>query len=146
MNDIKSHYYIIDFLRSFYQMVNNKIKPSEKTKCIKDKTEPPKIEYDFHKQSLTSLSQYFNTSLTDGLSDAEAKQLLIKNGKNLLAHHKKNLIWKLIGYLFSGFCGLLWIAAIVFLLAWKPIGNPPDTTNLGMSVLLVVVILLQVSI
>ena len=127
-------------------MVGKNLKSSLKTKCGLEKhVEPPKIDHDFHKQSLTSLTHFFNTSLTDGLSDAEARQLLIKNGKNLLTQHKKNVFLKMIGYLFSGFCGLLWVAAVVFLLAWKPIGNPPDPTNLGMSVLLVVVIFLQVN-
>ena len=98
----------------------------------------------FHKLSLNELSGFFNTSLTDGLSESESKQLLIKNGKNILQHHKKNIIIKLISYLFTGFCGLLWIGSIVSILSWKPIGNPPDPTNLGMGILLIVVIFLQV--
>ena len=112
---------------------------------MKEKIPPPCIQYDYHKQTLTSLAQYFNTSLTDGLNETEAKQILLKNGKNVLSQHKNNPFLKLISFLFTGFCGLLWVAAIVFCLAWKPIGNPPDPTNLGMSILLIVVIFLQVT-
>ena len=111
----------------------------------KEKVPQNCIQYEFHKQPLTFLAEYFNTSLTHGLNEIEAKQLLIKNGKNILCQPKKNAFMKLISYLFTGFCGLLWVAAIVFCLAWKPIGNPPDPTNLGMSILLIVVIFLQVT-
>ena len=99
----------------------------------------------YHKLSLNELSTFFNTSLTDGLPESESKQMLIKNGKNILQHHKKNIILKLTSYLFTGFCGLLWIGSIVSILSWKPIGNPPDPTNLGMGILLIVVIFLQVN-
>jgi sodium/potassium-transporting ATPase subunit alpha len=101
-------------------------------------------DLNFHKLSLNELAGYFNTSLTDGLSEVESKQLLTKNGKNILQHYKKNIFLKLISYLFTGFCGLLWIGSIVSILSWKPIGNPPDPTNLGMGILLLVVIFLQV--
>ena len=102
-------------------------------------------DLNFHKISLDELSNHFNTSLTDGLSEAEAKQLLIKNGQNILRHQKKNIFLKVISYLFTGFCGLLWLGSIVSILSWRPIGNPPDPTNLGMGVLLIVVIFLQVN-
>ncbi|CAF1081699.1 unnamed protein product, partial [Brachionus calyciflorus] len=57
---------------------------------------------------------------------------------------KANPIIKIISYFFSGFCALLWIAAIVCILAWKPIGEPnSDPVNLGLGILLIVVIFLQ---
>ena len=110
----------------------------------KDVKNPQKISLDFHKQSLDQLASFFNTSLSDGLSESEAKQLLTKNGENILKHHTKNVLLKMLSYLFTGFCGLLWLGSIVSILSWKPIGNPPDPTNLGMGILLIVVIFLQV--
>ncbi len=98
---------------------------------------------EYHKMSLEQLSMTFDTSLTDGLDETKTSQLLIKNGKNQLSQKKKNPLFKIIGYFFTGFCGLIWIAAIVCILAWKPIGNPPDPTNLGLGILLILVILLQ---
>ena len=116
-------------------------------KCTKnsEKPQPPHIECDFHKLSLNELVRSFNTSLSNGLNEAEAKNLLAKNGKNLMSHQKKSVFVKLLSYLFTGFCGLLWIGSIVSILSWKPIGNPPDPTNLGMGILLLVVIFLQAS-
>ena len=46
-------------------------------------------------------------------------------------------------YFFTGFCGILWLAGIVCILAWKPIGNPPDPTNLGLGLLLIAVVFVQ---
>jgi magnesium-transporting ATPase (P-type) len=51
-------------------------------------------DLNFHKLSLNELAGYFNTSLTDGLSEVESKQLLTKNGKNILQHYKKKHFFK----------------------------------------------------
>ena len=103
----------------------------------------PHLEYDFHKKSVDELAQSLNTSITYGLSNYEAKNLLVKNGKNIISPQTSNAFFKFIKYLFGGFCALLWIASLIFILAWKPIGKTPNSTNLGMGVLLIVVIFLQ---
>ena len=82
----------------------------------KSETCTPAIEYDFHKQSLEALAQNFSTSLTDGLDNDSAKNLLTTNGRNLISPKKKNILCKALSYLFTGFCGLLWIAAIICIL------------------------------
>jgi sodium/potassium-transporting ATPase subunit alpha len=79
-----------------------------------------------------------------GLSETEASQRLLKDGPNAIIPPKKNPLLKLLRYLFSGFGLILWPAAILCVLAWKPFGAPPDPTNLGLAVVLVIVILLQV--
>jgi sodium/potassium-transporting ATPase subunit alpha len=78
---------------------------------------------EYHKMSLSELSRVLGTSLTDGLDQANANQLLVKYGRNQIKQKKESTLLKLISYLFTGFCGLLWISAIICLLAWKPIGN-----------------------
>jgi sodium/potassium-transporting ATPase subunit alpha len=125
----------VNILASLKGLYNHKVK---KIKTFTD-------DLNFHKLSLNELAGYFYTSLTDGLSEVESKQLLTKNGKNVLQHYKKNIFLKLLSYLFTGFCGLLWIGSIVSILSWKPIGNPPDPTNLGLGILILVVIFLQVN-
>jgi len=72
-----------------------------------------------------------------------AKALLIKNGKNQLKKPPNNLFAKILKYGFSGFCWLLWIGSIILFIAWKPLGDPPDATNLGLAILLILVIALQ---
>ncbi len=80
-------------------------------------------EHNYHKLSFSELEKTFNTSLDNGLKDTVAKQLLFKNGKNKIKQKKPNLVLKILGYFLSGFCGVMWLGAIIIILAWKPIGN-----------------------
>ena len=96
-----------------------------------------------HKMSLDELNRAFNTSCTHGLTSEEATRLLVQNGPNVLAPPQTHYIRKLLGYMFGGFCSLLWIGSLICFLAWKPIGSPPDPTNLGLAILLLLVIALQ---
>jgi len=101
--------------------------------------------YHYHKSTLSDLEEEFHTSLARGLSSKEALRLLKQNGLNIITppHHNKYL--RFLSYFFSGFCGVLWFAVIVCILAWKPIGNPPDPTNLGLGLSLVLVIFAHAS-
>ena len=101
------------------------------------------INSDFHKLTLSQLADRLETSLENGLTNEHAASLLVKNGPNVIKQEKRSVLLKLVDYLLTGFCGVLWIGAIICFLAWKPIGNPPDPTNLGLAILLIVVILLQ---
>ncbi|CAF0901274.1 unnamed protein product [Brachionus calyciflorus] len=109
----------------------------------KKKYEIREVEYDHHKISFDEISKNFNTSLEHGLEQTYASELLVKNGKNQIRTAHKNIFLKTLSYFFTGFCSLLWISSIICILAWKPIGNPPDATNLGLGILLIVVIILQ---
>ena len=104
------------------------------------------IENDYHKQSIESIVKTFNTSITHGLDVNKAREILQRDGKNIIKPRKKGVVLKLLSYLFTGFCGLLWVAAIICILAWKPIGDlspPNDPTNLGLGILLIIVIFFQ---
>lgn len=89
-----------------------------------------KVDYDFHKIDFIKLCTRFNVSLTDGLNSQQAQELLSKNGKNVLSPPRRRIIRTLLGYLFTGFCGILWVASIICFLAWRPIGNPPVNEKL----------------
>lgn len=80
----------------------NKSKSDKPTKHVK------RIDYEFHKQSLEELVTTLNTSLMDGLSSSESAKRLKQHGKNLIKPYKQNILIKLVSYLFTGFCGLLW--------------------------------------
>ncbi len=111
-----------------------------------DKIHVSSVEYDYHKQSIESIVKSFSSSNTQGLDTNKAKEILLRDGKNVIKQKKKCVILKLVSYLFTGFCGLLWVAAIICILAWKPIGDlspPSDPTNLGLGILLIIVIFLQ---
>ena len=101
------------------------------------------VESTYHKMTLDELNSEFNTSCTHGLTTSKAKELLITNGPNLLKPPETHHIRKILGYLFGGFCVLLWIPSLIFILVYRPIGNPANPTNLGIGILLIVVIFLQ---
>src|SRR5271154_4792712 len=49
-----------------------------------------------------------------------------------------------LGYFFGGFGGLLFIAGIICIICYEPLGEPdPDPSNLALGVLLFVVITIQ---
>jgi sodium/potassium-transporting ATPase subunit alpha len=101
----------------------------------------------YHKMSLTELAGALETSVKDGLDQSKASQLLSKNGRNVIEQKGKNPVFKFIGYFFTGFCTLIWVAAIICILAYKPIGEiggeTPDPINLALGILLIIVIFLQ---
>lgn len=118
----------------------------------KNKTSPKNIleaesNETYHKMELFELVSHFNTSLTDGLSSSVASQVLAKNGKNIIQQKGKNIFVKITKYFFSGFCPLIWAAAIVCTLSWEPLGqiggDQPQIVNLGLGVMLIIVILCQ---
>ena len=81
-------------------------------------TQKPVVNYerDFHKLTFSELCQKFSTSVTNGLDDGQAKAFLTTYGKNKITQKTKNPVIKIIGYFFTGFCPLIFIAAIVCIL------------------------------
>src|SRR5215471_19882990 len=49
-----------------------------------------------------------------------------------------------LGYFFGGFGGMLAVAAVISIICYKPLGDPnPDSSNLALGILLIVVICIQ---
>ncbi|KAJ1967194.1 hypothetical protein IWQ62_002006 [Dispira parvispora] len=99
--------------------------------------------FDYHKHNVDHLEQLLGTSTTQGLDDSTVNERLTKDGHNVLKPIRTNLTRKCMRYLFGGFGGILWIGCIACVLAWKPLGRPPDPANLGLAVLLFTVLTLQ---
>ncbi|KAI8636494.1 hypothetical protein BD408DRAFT_448383 [Parasitella parasitica] len=107
---------------------------------------------DFHKLTSHELGLRFNTSDTAGLDSAASESRLRKNGENVLIQHRPNYLRKILGYVFGGFCSVLWIGVITFFLCWMPLSTPPITpggtpsvVNLALAILVIIVICLQAS-
>ena len=128
---------LIDRIRGILNIKKPKITPKSAAQ----------YERDYHKLKFEELSQKFTTSVTEGLDDAKAKEFLALYGKNRIKQKRKNPVFKIIGYFFSGFCPLIFVAAIVCILAWRPIGsiggNEPQIINLALGVMLLLVICIQ---
>ncbi|KAG4071147.1 hypothetical protein HA402_003279 [Bradysia odoriphaga] len=106
----------------------------------------------FHRLTMEQINQLLGTSYERGLDTVTAAKRLQQNGPNELIQRHPNYIWKIFGYVFGGFCSVLWIGVIVFLLCWKPLSTPPivpdgepSVQNLALAILVICVIFLQAS-
>ncbi|KAI8351050.1 putative K, P-type ATPase [Mortierella sp. GBAus27b] len=100
----------------------------------------------YHKLTPAEIDLRFNSNETLGLEQAEADRRLHANGPNTLDTRKPNYIKKLFGYVFGGFCSVLWIGTITFFVCWQPpLSDPPNVTNLALAILVIFVIFLQAS-
>ncbi|KAG0292491.1 hypothetical protein BGZ96_004077 [Linnemannia gamsii] len=101
---------------------------------------------DFHKLAIPEVSLRFNSNEILGLSQAEAQRRLSSNGPNTLDVRKPDYIKKAFGYVFGGFCSVLWIGVITFFVCWQPVLQPDlIPTNLALALLVIFVIFLQAS-
>merc|ERR1712127_148945 len=102
------------------------------------------LEIDVHKVSQEELCKRFNTSIENGLTDAQVAKGIIEYGRNRLTPPPTTPEWiKFCQCLFSGFAMLLWFGAILCFLAYgiqaSAYDEPPDD-NLYLGIVLSVVV------
>ncbi|CAM9381039.1 unnamed protein product, partial [Phaeothamnion confervicola] len=84
-------------------------------------------------------------SLTAGLNADTAERRLHENGRNVIAPPRGLPLWvRFLLCFVSGFAPLLWVAAGVVFLSWKPFGSGASGTyNLCLSIVLLIVIFIS---
>jgi sodium/potassium-transporting ATPase subunit alpha len=93
---------------------------------------------DFHKLPESEINLRFNSDPTTGLTQQEAGRRLKANGLNTLDSPKPNYLKMILGYTFGGFCSILWLGVITFLICSQPPLSPtPNVTNLALAFLVV---------
>lgn len=119
---------------------------SESAKGGKEKKDPQANDHldgykppEFHIQSLWDVVAQFNTSNDHGLTDVQAQEALTKFGYNRPSKPPNRIFRRIIVNCFGGFGILLFVGGILTMIAWKPLGNPPDPANLCLSVVLFLV-------
>lgn len=101
---------------------------------------------DEHTIDIDTLYQRLRVSPAQGLSHDAAAKRLQEGGENVLPSRKPNYLKRLLGYIFGGFCSILWVGVIIFFICWRPLGDPdPQPYNLGLAILVLIVIFLQAS-
>lgn len=99
---------------------------------------------DYHLSSIDELFRRFSSSRSSGLSTAKAANQLKTVGRNLPSPPPSRWFRQTIGYLFGGFGSILFVAAILVFISWKPLGEPnPAVANLALAIVLVAVWLIQ---
>ncbi|KAL7418441.1 hypothetical protein Q5752_006899 [Cryptotrichosporon argae] len=101
-------------------------------------------ELDWHVLAAHDVLQRLSTSATAGLDAEQVERKLSQTGPNEMSPPPSNHLKKWFFYVFGGFGSILFIAAILCFIAWKPLGEPdPVASNLALAVILVLVILVQ---
>ncbi|KAK9679329.1 hypothetical protein K7432_016317 [Basidiobolus ranarum] len=126
-----------------YRTLSVRLSEAHTRETKKDKNLEEELAIDYHKLNLHELSLRFNTSLENGLDVANAETRLASHGKNQISPPPSKLLAKIFDYCFGGFCGILWFASCICFISWKPLGDPPQATNLGLAILLLLVIFVQ---
>lgn len=98
---------------------------------------------DWHTISVAEVLERLSTSAKVGLDDTQASRRLSTYGPNRIKPPPSNILRKLAGWIFGGFGTLLLGAAIICFISWKPLGNPPEASNLALAVVLLIVLFLQ---
>ena len=99
--------------------IKSSLKQSSRTK--EQETEALKRESDVteHKLTVEEVCKRFRTDPIRGLSMARANEILCRDGSNALTIPRKTPEWiKLLGHLFYGFAILLWVGAILCIVAY----------------------------
>ncbi|KAI0687168.1 calcium ATPase transmembrane domain M-containing protein [Cytidiella melzeri] len=98
---------------------------------------------DAHLLNPDEILNRYSTSLKVGLDSASAARRA-KLGKNSISSPPTHYWKKAVNYVFGGFNFLMWIAFIVTILSYQPLGGAdPAAFNLGVAVLLLLVIVIS---
>lgn len=121
----------------------------EDIKKTKEKRKAQDTDYfeklTYHTLSVDEVCQQLNVAPQFGLSGEAVNIRLQRDGKNVFPQPRPNYVKRLLSYTFGGFCSVLWVGVVVFFLCWRPLSNPPSTTNLALAILVLIVIALQVT-
>lgn len=112
------------------------------------KTKPAEIEFgdlDYHTAPVDELFSRYHSSRGTGLTTTQATQQLAAVGRNVPTPPLSHWFRKTVTYLFGGFGSILFVAAILVFIAWKPLGRPPSPANLALAIVLVLVWVIQAS-
>ncbi|KAK0542999.1 hypothetical protein OC846_006563, partial [Tilletia horrida] len=97
-------------------------------------------ELDWHSLSIDEVLTRLNASSSSGLDSDQVKRRLARFGPNKMSKPPSPWARKLASYVFGGFGTLLLAAAVLTMIAWKPLGNPnPQPSVLALAVVLFVV-------
>jgi len=102
---------------------------------------------DYHRIPVDELYSRLSTSPSQGLSSEKVARKLSEHGLNAPLPPSPRWNRKTMSYLFGGLGAILFVAAMVVFIAWKPLGEPaPAVANLALAIVLVFVWIAQASV
>ncbi|KAH6562071.1 hypothetical protein BASA50_004195 [Batrachochytrium salamandrivorans] len=113
--------------------------PKKDGKKLKDPAEAIR-EIDVHLLRIEDVYTRYSTHPKIGL-EKSAVTRKSKDAKNKISPAPPQYWKQILQYVFGGFNFLLWVAGIVTLLSWRPLGDPaPQAVNLGVAILIFTII------
>ncbi|KAJ1814699.1 hypothetical protein LPJ75_002657 [Coemansia sp. RSA 2598] len=97
----------------------------------------------FHRDTVKEIYARMGILPERGLDVEAAESRLVRHGANVIRWRSRRQILRVLGWFFGGFNRFLWLSVIVFFLCWKPIGNPPQTGNMALGIVIIVIICMQ---
>ncbi|CAG8567609.1 1649_t:CDS:2 [Funneliformis mosseae] len=117
------------------------IKKEKKVATISPDDDIAQLNY--HTLPVNLIWERFECNKNLGLNSQTAAHHLQRNGKNVISPPKNNIIYKILGYFLGGFCSLIWFAAIIMILLYKPLGEPnPSLINLALGIVLIIAVVI----
>lgn len=98
-------------------------------------------EKEFHLMKFEELRRKFDLDLTTGLSSERANALLKKYGKNQIKISYFRLIKAISADFVDYLSIMLWLSVILSIISYRPLGNPPQISNLITACVLLVSLL-----
>ncbi|KAL9081356.1 MAG: hypothetical protein Q9157_000075 [Trypethelium eluteriae] len=134
-------------LPTHYRTLSIRVEESKIRDAEGDKT-GRKGDIDFadivwHKLSVQEILLRLSSSPTQGLSNEQVAKRLKQHGPNRPTQPSSRCFQRILGYLFGGFGPILFIAAILVFVAWKPLEQPPQQSNLALAIVLICVFFAQ---
>ncbi|KAG2078536.1 calcium ATPase transmembrane domain M-containing protein [Suillus decipiens] len=128
-----------------YRTISIRVDEKDLPSKAKQSTDPADAiaSIDVHLISTEEVYTRYSSHPTVGLESA-AVQRRSKDGKNVISPPPTQHWKKILNYIFGGFNFLMWIAFLVTILSYKPLGGSnPSVVNLGVAVLLMLVIIIS---
>ncbi|KAI8317852.1 calcium ATPase, partial [Martensiomyces pterosporus] len=132
-------YRVLPIRRAYDQRKADDSKQEAKIEQTADELSALKFHLDTVEETLTK----FGASPVQGLENEAVKRRRERDGPNALSAPPNRIFFKIFDWLFSGFCPLLWIAAIFVWISWKPLGDPANPQYLALGIAILIVIVLQ---
>jgi sodium/potassium-transporting ATPase subunit alpha len=101
------------------------------------------LHQDVHRIDLDNLFQRFHSNQRTGLTSALVSDARAHYGRNcILPPGPPNYFWLLAKQSLVGFNAFLWLAGVLAIVAYKPLGaDTPSMTNLGLGIVIFLVII-----
>lgn len=98
---------------------------------------------DFHMMSAEELKKKYQLDFSLGLESKRTSTLIQKSGLNIIKVSYASVYRSILGGVSSHFAILLWIIFILSVLKYKPFGDPPDSFNLLLAFLIIVILVFK---